>query len=226
MANRTDLANLNTLINAVNVGYKGGLQVTAPGCVVVDSFGQPNRQILHLLNYNYNVTASNIQVSWKLPTGLVPGPLMVESPDNPSDVQLQYAINNGWLQFTVPSLGIWDIVVLNLGGITVAGGTTSTASTSASSTSLTVPTVTSAYYTTAETSPPPVLPMSYVEYLVVVVVLGAIAVGAIMTLGRKPTAEQRTAKANAKKGVQFCINCGAELPDDSKLCNKCGPAQS
>ena len=219
MANRTDLAHLNTLINAVNVGYKGGLQVTAPGSVVVDSFGQPNRQILHLLNYNYNVTASNIQVSWKLPTGLVPGPLMVESPDNPSDVQLQYAINNGWLQFTVPTLSIWDMVVLNL------GGTTSTASTSASSTSLTVPTVTSTYYTTAQTSPPPVLPTSYIEYLVVIVVLG-VAVGAIMTLGRKPTAEERTAKATAKKGVQFCINCGAELPRDSKFCNKCGSAQS
>jgi hypothetical protein len=184
MANRTDLANLNTLINAVNVGYKRGLQITAPGFLVVDSFGQPNRQILHLLNYNYNVTASNIQVSWKLPTGFVPGSLMVESPDNPSDVQLQYAINNGWLQFTVPSLSIWDMVILNLGGTTVARRTTSTASTSASST-----TSTSASSTSLAVSPG--LPNSTIVAFVAAAAL--LITGAIIVRNRQRSKRTREA---------------------------------
>jgi hypothetical protein len=58
---------------------------------------------------------------------------------------------------------------------------------------------------------------SYIEYLVVVVVLGAMAVGAIMTLGRKPT---------AAKELQFCIDCGSEIPPKSKFCEKCGSSQT
>jgi ribosomal protein L40E len=86
-------------------------------------------------------------------------------------------------------------------------------------------TASSVYSSTVQTFPWSNLPTNYIEYLVVIVVLAAIALGAIFISGkraRKPTA----AKAKAEKGVQFCINCGAELPPRSKFCNKCGSAQS
>jgi rRNA maturation endonuclease Nob1 len=54
-------------------------------------------------------------------------------------------------------------------------------------------------------------------------------VGAILLSGkraRKPAAAKARGKVKAKKEVQFCINCGAELPRDSKFCNRCGSAQS
>jgi hypothetical protein len=87
----------------------------------------------------------------------------------------------------------------------------------------------SMYSSTVQTSPWSSLPMTYIEYLVVIVVLGAIAVGAILLSGkraRKPAAAKARGKVKAKKEVQFCINCGAELPRDSKFCNRCGSAQS
>jgi ribosomal protein L40E len=86
------------------------------------------------------------------------------------------------------------------------------------------------YSSTLSTSPGLVRPASYIEYLVVIVVLGAIVVGAILISGRgakrRVAPKEKTIKAKAKKGVQFCINCGAELPRDSKFCNKCGSAQT
>lgn len=108
------LSNLTPLVNAVNVGYMPDVQLSAPSSVVVDTFSHPGNRILHLLNYGYqNGPVSNIQVSWKLPAGVVPGLLMLESPDMSSDVPLNYAVNSGWLQFTVPSLSIWNMIVLN-----------------------------------------------------------------------------------------------------------------
>lgn len=102
-----------------------------------------------------------------------------------------------------------------------------------SSTSIVSPTehtVSSVYSSILQTSPGPVLPMSYIEYLGVILVLGAIAVGAILISGkreRKPrAAKERTSKVKARKGAQFCVNCGVELPLKSKFCNKCGAAQS
>jgi ribosomal protein L40E len=91
------------------------------------------------------------------------------------------------------------------------------------------PTLSSVYSSTLQTSPGLARPTTYIEYLAVIVVLGAIAVGAILISGkraRKPTAAKETSEAKTKKEVQFCINCGAELPRDSKFCNKCGSAQS
>ena len=70
-------------------------------------------------------------------------------------------------------------------------------------------TLSSVYPSTVQISPGLVLPMSYFVYLVVIVVLEAIAIGTMIS----------------EKEMQFCVNCGAVLPIDSKSCNKCGSAQ-
>jgi hypothetical protein len=70
-------------------------------------------------------------------------------------------------------------------------------------------TLTAVYHSTLQISPDLVLPMSLFVYLVVIVVLEAIAIGTMIS----------------EKEMQFCVNCGAVLPLDSKSCNKCGSAQ-
>jgi len=62
---------------------------------------------------------------------------------------------------------------------------------------------------TTQTSSRPILLMSFFFYLVVIVVLEAIAIGTMIS----------------QEEMQFCVNCGAVLPSDSKTCNKCGSAQ-
>jgi cyclomaltodextrinase len=84
---------------------------------------------------------------------------------------------------------------------------------------------------TLQTSPGPGLAMSsFIEYFVVIVGLAAIAVGSILISrkrARMPTkAKESTSKMKAKKGVQFCINCGSKLQPESKFCDHCGPAQT
>jgi uncharacterized OB-fold protein len=63
------------------------------------------------------------------------------------------------------------------------------------------------------------------EYLAVVLVLGAIAIGAIWISGKR-TRLTAAAKERPRRGVQFCINCGVELSPNSKFCIKCGSAQT
>ena len=70
-------------------------------------------------------------------------------------------------------------------------------------------TLSAVYPSTVQLSPGLVLPMSFFVYLVIIVVLEAIAIGTMIS----------------EKEMQFCVNCGAVLPQDSKSCNKCGSAQ-
>jgi glycosidase len=107
---------------------------------------------------------------------------------------------------------------------------THTAAPTASQSS-TTPISSSAYSSTLQTSPGPSLPTSsFIEYSVVIVVLGAIVVGSILISrkrARMPTeGKESTSKMKAEKGVQFCINCGSKLQPESKFCNKCGSAQT
>jgi hypothetical protein len=89
----------------------------------------------------------------------------------------------------------------------------------------------SVYSSTVQTSPWSGVPTSYLESLVVIVVLGAIAVSLCWGLisgrrARKSTEKEGIIKAKTEKGVQFCINCGSELQPESKFCHKCGSAQT
>jgi ribosomal protein L40E len=79
-----------------------------------------------------------------------------------------------------------------------------------------------AYYAEGQTSQAPVLPVSY---FVAIVVLAAIVVSFCWGLisGRR---RMKPAAAIGGVEVQFCINCGAKLPPESKFCNKCGSAQT
>jgi hypothetical protein len=73
----------------------------------------------------------------------------------------------------------------------------------------TVETSSSVYTSTVQISQALILPMSFFVYLVIIVVLEAIAIGTMIS----------------QEEMRFCVNCGAVLSPDSKSCSKCGSAQ-
>jgi regulator of replication initiation timing len=78
------------------------------------------RLIVHLVNYDYRydsekdwtVPASNIGITLKIPPTFNPANVTLISPDIPSPIHLTFQFGDGSLSFTVPSLKVWDIIVI------------------------------------------------------------------------------------------------------------------
>jgi prefoldin subunit 5 len=78
------------------------------------------RLIVHLVNYDYRydsekdwtIPASNIGITFKIPSMFDPANVTLISPDIPSPIPLTFQIGDGFLSFTVPSLKVWDIIVI------------------------------------------------------------------------------------------------------------------
>lgn len=66
--------------------------------------------------------------------------------------------------------------------------------------------------------------------IIIVIVVAVVAIGYV-TLRRKRTAVRAqptvspTPKVKAKKGVEFCGKCGAQLAPDNEFCTECGARQ-
>jgi hypothetical protein len=61
---------------------------------------------------------------------------------------------------------------------------------------------------------------------VMALIAGALIVVAIITIPKRQGRRTVAAEINKEERGSFCINCGVELPQDSKFCNKCGTAQA
>jgi hypothetical protein len=78
------------------------------------------RLIVHLVNYDYRydsekdwtIPASNIGITLKIPPTFNPANVTLISPDIPSPIPLTFQLGDGSLNFTVPSLKVWDIIVI------------------------------------------------------------------------------------------------------------------
>jgi regulator of replication initiation timing len=78
------------------------------------------RLVVHLVNYDYRydsekdwtVPASNIGITLKIPSMFNPANVTLISPDIPSPIPLTFQLGVGSLNFTVPSLKVWDIIVI------------------------------------------------------------------------------------------------------------------
>jgi len=76
--------------------------------------------IVHLVNYDYRYDsekdwthpANNIGITLKIPPGFNPANVTLISPDIPSALTLPFHMGEGFLSFTVPSLKVWDIIVI------------------------------------------------------------------------------------------------------------------
>jgi hypothetical protein len=145
----------------------------------------------------------------------------------PALVAARKLVTSYSLYWVVPADGVYYFVFFNYaswgsGTNQVVGSFTVESSASQSSTlTLRVRVTQSAVIATATTlsssylsnvplsSPGLILPMSFFVYLVIIVVLEAIAIGTMIS----------------EEEMRFCANCGAVLPSDSKSCKKCGSAQ-
>jgi prefoldin subunit 5 len=78
------------------------------------------RLIVHLVNYDYSydsekdwtIPASNIGITLKIPSMFDPANVTLISPDIPSPIPLTFQLGDGFLSFTVPTLKVWDIIVI------------------------------------------------------------------------------------------------------------------
>jgi regulator of replication initiation timing len=78
------------------------------------------RLIVHLVNYDYRynsekdwtIPASNIGITLKIPSMFDPANVTLISPDIPNPIPLTFQLGDGSLSFTVPSLKVWDIIVI------------------------------------------------------------------------------------------------------------------
>jgi regulator of replication initiation timing len=76
--------------------------------------------IVHLVNYDYRydsekdwtIPASNIGITLKIPPTFDPANVTLISPDISGAIPLAFQIGDGFLSFTVPSLKVWDIIVI------------------------------------------------------------------------------------------------------------------
>jgi regulator of replication initiation timing len=78
------------------------------------------RLVVHLVNYDYRydsekdwtIPASNIGITLKIPPTFNPANVTLISPDIPSPIPLTFQLGDGSISFTVPSLKVWDIIVI------------------------------------------------------------------------------------------------------------------
>jgi hypothetical protein len=78
------------------------------------------RLIVHLVNYDYRydsekdwtIPASNIGITLKIPSMFDPANVTLISPDISGAIPLAFQLGDGFLSFTVPSLKVWDIIVI------------------------------------------------------------------------------------------------------------------
>jgi regulator of replication initiation timing len=78
------------------------------------------RLIVHLVNYDYRydsekdwtIPASNIGITLKIPSMFDPANVTLISPDISGAIPLIFQLGDGFLSFTVPSLKVWDIIVI------------------------------------------------------------------------------------------------------------------
>jgi hypothetical protein len=103
--------------------------ITSPWTVRVAVYSQPNRLLLHLVNYDRDETpikgvkgpalerpkaANNIAIDLRLPKGRTVKSIEIRSPDNKTSSLIQFTGQPGRVKFNVPSLLVYGVVVVRL----------------------------------------------------------------------------------------------------------------
>ena len=89
-----------------------------PQNVFVQPYLSGDKLYVHLINYDYELQRDeindqeHISVEIKLPTGFNAQAVKVISPDFEGVKEIEFAIANEYITFTVPRLYIWDVVVI------------------------------------------------------------------------------------------------------------------
>ena len=81
--------------------------------------GENGRLILHLINLNYDLGTDNVEeqtdlpIQVTLPDGFEADSVQVLTPDGEGAQDVDFSIEDGALEFTLPGLQIWNVIVIN-----------------------------------------------------------------------------------------------------------------
>jgi len=75
---------------------------------------QPNRYLLHLVNYRTDQLALNIPVSLRIPAQDKVNNISLAGPDRQDDLPLNFEVKDGKVNFTVPEIKTYEIAVITL----------------------------------------------------------------------------------------------------------------
>lgn len=75
---------------------------------------QPERRLVHLVNYRGEAPANDIRVVLRLPEGRKAREVSLASPDHAADAMLEYEASDAAVSFTVPQVGTYEIAVVEL----------------------------------------------------------------------------------------------------------------
>jgi hypothetical protein len=93
-------------------GADVSLSIRAPSGVCAELTQQTGRRLLHLVNYRTGEPARDIGVSLRLPGSQGVQNVMFAGPLQEADVRLPFEVREGRVEFTVPSVDIYGIVVV------------------------------------------------------------------------------------------------------------------
>ena len=73
---------------------------------------QPDRRLVHLVNYRDNEPARGVEVRLRLPAGQRARSVALASPDRPSDLAVSFEQQSDQVTFTVPEVRVYEIAVV------------------------------------------------------------------------------------------------------------------
>ena len=88
--------------------------VDGPPGLCMELTGQPQRRLLHLVNYRPDAPAANVQVRLRLPAGRRVKSIVLASPEHAADRELAFQEQSGSVLFTVPEIHVYEIAVVTL----------------------------------------------------------------------------------------------------------------
>jgi hypothetical protein len=94
-------------------GGEWTISVNAKPGVCMEVLAQPNRRLVHLVNYRSDGTANDIAVRLKLPQATIVRNVVLTSPEGKDDMELAFTQKEGSVAFTVPTLKTYEIAIVN-----------------------------------------------------------------------------------------------------------------
>ena len=113
-AKRLSIAEKDSLVDAVRslFGGKQSLSVEGPQGLCAEMTEQSGRRLVHLVNYRSGEPARNIALRVRLPAGKKAKSVTLASPLRENDAALSFEKQAGAVEFTVPSVDVYEIAVI------------------------------------------------------------------------------------------------------------------
>jgi hypothetical protein len=75
---------------------------------------QPNRRMVHLVNYQMDAPLKDITVRVALPKGRAAKSVTLASPERASDITVPVKQEGGFATFTAPAVGVYEIAIVTM----------------------------------------------------------------------------------------------------------------